>query len=163
MTNHAKFQQHLRESQSCVDLAAEWLRRTGYNVIVNPMSVAATHGEWREHRNGGDLSVAMRVEVKGLSCDFTGPDDWPFKSNGEKAAIVCARHAWDDAKPKPYAFIQFNKQRTHCAFIRGSTNSLWWVEVKTDRRYDEYHQAFYMCPLTHVGFATLRREAVAHA
>ena len=66
---------------------------------------------------------------------------WPF---GDKF-IVCAKHAWDRALQKPYAFIYLSKDKTHAAILQGDTHKTWTHETRTDSRYDSMKQEFYFC------------------
>ena len=97
--NHKKFLSHLDESANAVHYIAKWLLNKGYNVQINAASRANSHEDWKAHVDSGDLFIQQRIEVKHLSCDFSSAETWPF---GGKF-IVCAKHSWDRAQPKPYA------------------------------------------------------------
>lgn len=147
-SDHEKFLTHLDASQECVWLAARWLRDRGHKVTVPPYTKAPTHAAWKSHADNGDLEIARRIEVKGLSAQFTGAHDWPF----QEGAIVCAKHAWDRANPKPYAFLQFAADRKTIAIVYANTYTHWVVSRKKDRRYADVEQDFLMCPIMHVEF-----------
>lgn len=140
MSNHARFQRHLANSRPAVRLVCEWLMARGVRATVMPNSVAPEHADWKAHRDRGDIMATVRVEVKHLGCTFTCREDWPYPD-----FIVCAKHAFDQARPKPWAFIYVAQQQTHLAFLPAQTWGRWWVEARTDRRYDEYTQDFYIC------------------
>lgn len=155
--NHQRFLKHLAASNDGVWRVAQWLQQKGYPVTVNPMTQAKTRAEWKDHRDEGDLTVAMRVEVKHLSAQFTCMNDWPFKDK----FIVCARHSYDQAKQKPYAYVCMNRDKTHAAIVPGSTRSKWYVEERQDRRYEGVTQEFYLCPLDQIEFVSLVKEEPA--
>ena len=152
--NHALFQGHLKDSRDSVWLVARWLQERGNAVVVNPLSVAERHEDWKKHTDSGDLAITQRVEVKSLSAEFVSRETWPF---GEKF-IVCAKHAWDLAVPRPYSFIYVNRAKTHVALVMGTTHKRWFVEDRVDSRYDGVKQAFYFCPLDDVRFLALRGQ-----
>jgi len=149
--NHEKFLSHLKESEQSVWLVANYLNSFGYNVTINASGKAKTAKEWQSFVDNGDLSIQQRVEVKGLSAEFTSATDWPFGSK----FIVCAKHSFDNATPKPYLYVYLNKQKTHGAFVLGSTSHLWDVETRVDRRYSNVEQEFYFCPIDKVVFSEL--------
>lgn len=141
--NSQKFVKHLEASNPTVWKAAQWLQGKGYPVTVNPMSIRPSYEDRLKHQDDGDLYITQRVEVKHLSAKFTNAADWPF---GDKF-IVCAKHAFDNAKPNPFAFMLYNKAETHVAIVHGKTHKQWTVEKRVDKRYSDYEQAFYFCPL----------------
>jgi hypothetical protein len=135
---HQAFLRNLRDSEKHVLHAARWLAKSGATVSYSPSTEAPTHGEWKQHADRGDLTLSLRLEIKRISRNFTSPDDWPFKD-----FIVCARHAWDRALPKPYGILCLNPKGTHAAFVAASTQHLWRSESRLDRRYG-YEQDFYI-------------------
>lgn len=147
-TNGPRFIKHLEESISGVWEVAKWLHSRGHPVTVNPVFVRPSHDQWKDYTDEGDIFITQRIEVKVLSAEFTNKADWPF---GGKF-IVCAKHAWDRAFPKPYAFIYLNKSRSHAAILMGDTSARWYTEERTDRRYEKVKQSFYFCPLEDVKF-----------
>jgi len=149
--NHVLFQGHLKESMDSVWLVARWLQERGNAVVVNPMSVAARHEDWKKHTDAGDIAITQRIEVKSLSAEFTSRETWPFRDR----FIVCAKHAWDLAVPRPYAVICVNRAKTHAALVMGATHKRWFVEDRADSRYDGVSQEFYFCPLDDVRFVEL--------
>jgi len=115
---------------------------------MNPSTLAKNHAERMEHIDGGDLFINMRIEVKTLGINFTSNKDWKF---GDKF-IVCAKHSFDIAKPKPYAYIIQSADLKYMAVVAASTSSEWYVEKRTDSRYVDYTQDFYLCPIDLVKF-----------
>lgn len=146
--NHAKFIEHLDQSQDGVWHVARWLSAIGYSVQITPTTKAESHDDWKNHADAGDIQLLQRVEVKTLSIHFTGKDDWPFKEK----FIVCARHAFDRSTVKPFAFVILNSAKTHAAIVKGETHPSWTVETRTDSRYENVSQEFYLCPIDKVKF-----------
>jgi hypothetical protein len=151
--DHLTFLKHLDASHDAVWCAARWLQNKGHHVVVTPTTKSKTHGEWKQHADSGDLYLQQRIEVKKRGIDFTGAGDWP---HGDKF-IVCSRHSYDLARPKPYAWIILNKAKTHAAIVKAESRTRWVVEKRTDSRYQNYTQEFYFCPLDCVTWVKPRR------
>ena len=149
--NHRRFLRHLRESEWVRWYVAQWLSQSGYSVSLAPVRYAPTTADWQKFADQGDLHINMRIEVKGLSRHFTCREDWPFGVN----FIVCARHSYDNADPKPYAYIILNNTCTHAAFVLSASYATWRVERRVDSRYDGIAQEYYLAPLDAVTFAPL--------
>ena len=141
--DHVKFNKFLKDSEDSVWRVAHWLWQRGHHVRIGRKSQEHGREEWREASDDGDLEICLRVEVKGLSAQFTGPDDWPFSPH----FIVCAKHAWDLAMPKPYGFIYISKDEHHLAFLKGDTSKFWTVERRKDGRMEEAEQDYYFVPM----------------
>ena len=141
-----RFINHLDESAGAVFRTAKYFYNKGIPATIQPMKKAKSYKERMKYTDDGDLMISQRIEVKGLSCSFTGRDDWKF---GNKL-IVCARHSWDLASPKPYAYMLWNKERTHVAIIYGNTRPHWTVAKVRDKRYQNVEQEMYFCSLDHV-------------
>jgi hypothetical protein len=146
--NHQKFLSHLESSSQAVWSVAEMLNHRGYNVTIPTATRAEAHGDWKMHADSGDLFINQRVEVKQLTVEFTSADDWPF---GRKF-IVCAKHAFDRATPKPYSFVILSSSGRHAAVVFATDSRTWTVETRTDRRYDNVSQEFYFSPMDRVCF-----------
>jgi hypothetical protein len=120
-------------------------------VTVPPTTVASSYEDRLNHVDGGDLFIQQRIEVKVRNLDFTSRDDFPFKDG----MLVCAKHSYDNASPKPYAYIYLNKAMTHVALIMSSTAKHWTVKDVKDSRYVESNQLTYECPLEWVTFSKM--------
>jgi len=148
LQNHELFKGHLSESRGGVLAVAEWLRSRGTHVMLSPSSVAKSYDKRMEAVDGGDIYMMLRAEVKHIkSKEFTCAEDWPFPD-----FIVCAKHAWDNATPKPFGIFYLNKSGTHIAFLSGDTSQHWTVAKRKDSRYQDYAQEFYFAPLKYVKF-----------
>lgn len=151
--DHERFMKHLEASQDAVWRAGRWLSGKKYDVAIPATTVGPEYKGWEKHVDKGDLYIAkdnvqQRIEVKKLSVNFTCRDDWPFKDK----FIVCAKHSFDNASPKPHAYIIMSDDMQYVATVKGESCSQWEVETKVDTRYDQISQRFYMSPLDLVRF-----------
>ena len=152
--NHKRFIKHLDESQSAVDYAKKYLESLGYEVRDKPETKKTPSYEERmKYVDDGDLYYYKdgdwrRVEVKHVSADFESAEDWPYKM-----FFVMAKHAWDKADPKPDILISFNRDYTHIATVYGNTSDKWYLQSFKDRRYLDYRQTTYCCPLDLIEFS----------
>lgn len=154
--DNRKVVQHVRQSQDDVWRVARWLNSKGYEVRIPPTTYAKNYEDRLNHQDQGDLYVKFqkeeRVEVKGLSAQFTSKDDWPM---GDRA-IVCAKHAFDHADPKPFFYVLLSADKIHAMFIRSDTKEHWEVKEYTDKRYESMRQRFYVCPIQYIKFGNIQ-------
>ena len=146
--DYQRFIEHLKESADGVLAAARWLNHRGYSVNMPPITFGKNYEDRLNHVDGGDLFISLRVEVKTLSVTFTSKADWKF---GDKF-IVCAKHSFDFASPKPYGYIIQSSDLAHLAVVNSTTFKHWYVEKKKDSRYEDMTQEFYLCPIDLVKF-----------
>jgi len=66
--------------------------------------------------------------------------------------MVCARHSYDNAVPKPYLYIYLSKEKTHIATLKGDTHAQWTVKTYKDKRYQDMTQEFYIAPINILKF-----------
>jgi len=152
MSDFDKFINHLDASHDAVWMVARWLVSHGTQVTVNTTSKAKNRAECRDHMDNGDLYINQRVEVKGLSTEFTCAEDWPYKD----WFMIVAKYKYDISNPKPIMFVYLNKARTHLAILKTDTYDQWRVRYNVkDRRYDNVVQDFYECPTKLVKFMPL--------
>ena len=148
--NHKSFLRHLKDSEKSVDFVRQYLLEKGYAVLQNPSTKAESHADWKQHADNGDLYIQQRIEVKHLSIDFT-KTDWPYKD-----FIVCAKHSFDNAKPKPFAYFVLSKSKRFAAIlIVSETQSKWFVSRRRDRRYEGVEQEFYVAPIECAKFVSM--------
>jgi hypothetical protein len=154
--NNKRFLQHLRDSHDDVWRVAWWLNSKGYEVRIPPTTYAKNYEDRLNHQDQGDLYVKFqkeeRVEVKGLSAQFTSKDDWPMGNT----AIVCAKHSFDNADPKPFFYLLLSADKVHAMFIRSDTKEHWEVREYTDKRYESMRQRFYVCPIQYIKFGNIQ-------
>lgn len=153
--NNERFLRHLKDSQDDVWRIARWFSDKGYEVRIPPTSYSKNYQDRLNHIDQGDLYVKFqkeeRIEVKGLSARFTSKDDWPMG----KTAIVCAKHSFDNADPKPFFYLLLSADKVHAMFIRSDTKEHWEVREYTDKRYESMRQRFYVCPLQYIKFSAV--------
>ena len=151
MNDRQRFKNHLEESHNSVWMIADRLAGKGHTVTVNPPNYIKCRENWDDFSDRGDLYIQLRVEVKKLGVDFTNRSNWPF---GQKF-IVCAKHSFDGANPKPHCYYILNNKKTHAALVMSDTSKSWYTEKRTDRRYEDMTQDFYLCPINLVKFISL--------
>jgi|TARA_R110000796_G_scaffold48633_4_gene116554 hypothetical protein len=152
MDNHQRFLMHLEKSTTAVFVAARYLHDQGLDVRISAMKKASSHKDWKKFKDDGDLFMykegeEYRIEVKGLSREFEGPEDIKYPT-----MTICAKHSFDSADPKPYAYMMFNKALTHIAIVRVDKSENWSVKRLQDKRYDNVFQDFYNCPVKDIQF-----------
>lgn len=155
--NHKKFLDHLDNSTEAVFIVALYLHKKGLDVKIKAVQKANSHKEWKQYKDDGDIFVykngkPYRIEVKGLSCDFTSDKDWKFKD-----FIVCAKHSYDNAEPVPFSYMMLNKDKTHMAIVKTKTYPSWGVVKRKDSRYKDVTQEFYTCPINNVEWIKINK------
>ena len=150
LDNHQRFLLHLDRSQDALFVVARHLYRQGNSLKMDGVRKRPKSADPKDFADNGDIYIQpenefdwQRIEVKGLSVDFTNANDWPYKSK----FLVCAKHSYDDAEPKPNRYYILNKAKTHAAIVDGKTSILWTVESRADSRYINLKQDFYLCPM----------------
>lgn len=157
--NHKKFLEHLEESVVGVFHTAKMFIGNGFDVWISGIKKASYHGEWSKYADGGDVYVTKkdgtwaRIEIKRLGVEFTDALDWPFRNK----FIVCAKHSWDKANPKPTMYIIWSKSLINFALVKTYQFPEWYVESRYDSRYkgEESQQEFYFCPIERVVFGDI--------
>ena len=145
------FVEDLRASHSAVQVAAEWLRSSGYPVIVRPTFVRPTVEERREYSDDGDLEILQRVEVKQRpDMDFREPRDFKFKT-----IIVDVCHTYDQARPKPHAYMILNASLSAAFVVKCSTRPQWSRVWRTARGRE---REYYECPLNLTEFVRMPNQ-----
>ena len=153
--NSERFLRHLKNSQDDVWRVARWFSDKGYEVRIPATSYTNNYQERLNHIDQGDLYIKFqkeeRVEVKGLSTQFTSKDDWPMGN----IAIVCAKHSFDNADPTPFFYMLLSADKVHAMFIRSDTKEHWEEKEYTDKRYESMRQVFYVCPIQYIKFSAV--------
>jgi hypothetical protein len=162
--NHPQFQKSLISSDQAKLFAARWLEWQGKEVRVGKTRIAPSKREWARFRDKGDLVVTegaetYTVEVKKLRPAFQVPADWRLTDNGgRRATIICAKHSWDIASPKPRYYLLFNADLTACMRVSAADSESWYIEYREDRRYERYGQNFYWTLIERVEFLRVDPE-----
>ena len=115
----------LRKSKESVAVAAKWLSEKGYPVIVRPTFERPSVEQMDEYADDGDIEIVQRIEVKRRQqLTFTSREDFPYET-----VIVDACHCYDRARPKPYAYIIFNREMT-AAFVMQEIKWVYLVQIR---------------------------------
>lgn len=144
----------LEHSKIAVSVAAAWLRSRGWRVDVPPTSIRPTIQQRHDYSDKGDLYISAgglkrRVEVKCRDFEFNDGASYPYRT-----VRVDARHLWDNAKPKPAAYLILDRSMTAVAIVQGSTANRWELTTCLDRKKNRM-RTFYDCPLALVRFERL--------
>lgn len=175
---HPKFLGRLDKSQDAVLVIAKWLTRQGYWVLVPPHKKAPNYAERWKYRDKGDAFIATplkfepqipeikterlfdlrRIDVKGLTCDFTGRDDWPHRDR----FFVCSRSSLDESDPQPERLFYVNRAFTHFGVLDPKKRDGWIVEKIKDSHFPgELPQPTYIANTDQVVFHALSEEQEA--
>jgi len=136
---HEDFKDRLRKSEPARRLVAQLLiALNACELRIAPLEVAPTYGERGAYIDDGDIHARFkpegkwyRFEVKGLSVDFTGLDDWPFG----KRIFVDEKDGWDRKDPKPAGYFSVNRAKTVAIYLPCSNPAAWSVEKIPDSHY----------------------------
>ena len=137
-----KFLERFVGSHSAVEHSAEWLKSLGCkNITIPKPKLAPSHAQWKQYADKGDLFVGKtRIEVKGLLKKrywFTRNYEYPYDN-----WIICAKHSYDRAIQKPYAYLIWNYKRTHVGIVKVNTLKQWKVTKIKDPNYDRYEDMY---------------------
>lgn len=143
----------LRRSREAVEVAARWLGSRGLPVIVHPTFERPSAERMSEYSDGGDLGIVQRVEVKRRGIAFTCAGDYPYPS-----VFVDARHCFDRARPKPYAYLILNSGMTHAISVDVRATRASWETVERVDRFKGRTRAWYACPVGQVHFFSIEEN-----
>ncbi len=153
---HNRFLQRLADSEAARFAVAQHLCRKGSLIEIPPLRFAPTAADAEHYRDEGDLFLVTRkrIEVKGLSINFTGRDDWPFAYVFVTSKTVAER----EGRPVA-AYISISADLKHAVVIKGSTSGLWFSVDKSNRNTGNVER-YLACPLSHVEFITIGKHGV---
>jgi len=122
---HRQFLGRLDASSPAVFLIGLLQHRKGRDVEIPGQRRAPTAAEHELYSDIGDLFVVTRkrIEVKWLTSNFTGPDDWPFKEVfiGTVSSVDRA-----SAKGDVMAYVSVSNDYSHIALIDPKTRGEWY-------------------------------------
>jgi hypothetical protein len=150
-----KFHERLDQSERARWVAAMLLWRKGNAITLLPTQ--------HERADAGDVLVSKGgtrgvVEVKHLTYDWTGPDDWPFRSKtGAKHVIVDRVDVYSKRRSVPLAYYIFNRALTHVAVVKAATKTAWYTDTIHFKGYARDLEV-YLCPLIEVDFRCVEEE-----
>ena len=155
--NHKKFTEHLKESTKALFIVAHFFHHHGYTIRINGQKCSPDASNHEEYADDGDLFIFnkekwVRIEVKGLTAEFSNSEDWPFKN-----FMVCAKHSYDKTLPyPPSSYYILNKTRTNAAIVKTNTFDHWFTKTVKDGRYENVSQEFYHCPLDKIEWKNIK-------
>lgn len=152
-TTDADFIKRLKDSQRGVYVIANYLMGLGHTCTLKPLRIRPDASQWKQYQDEGDLFIQGRIEVKHLSTNFTGLDDYPYKD----FVIVCEQKAHDSANPKPCAYFLLSQDEQHAGIIYGRTSPQWELREVIDRRRG-HPMMVYTCPLSVVQFVNVEKK-----
>jgi len=98
-------------------LLIEWFLEKGSRVSYEPKMTKSDESQiWIRSSN----PVAQQVDIKKRTYDFTGEADWPGRQVG-----VCQASRWEFGRPRPVAFVCFNRDRDQIAVVQADTRTSW--------------------------------------
>lgn len=145
------FVNDLKASESHVHKVAQWLRERGHKVREKEIRIRPDVHQMRDYADDGDLEIKERgrVEVKQRKVQFTSKESFPYDT-----IIVDVAHTWENANPKPIAYILTNKDTTACLIVETSTSE-YWIEVKKWDRFKKRERRFLECPIKYCKFFSM--------
>ena len=149
------FVEDLRRSAAAVWRVAQWLHARGNNVTIRPLRVREDIRQMSDYADTGDLEIIQRVEVKHRDLDFNDKESFRAKF---ATMIVDVAHTWDQARPKPYAYVVVNRAETVAAIVMGHTFPRWQRVKRWDKKKNRERE-FYVCPVDEILFVPLTDEA----
>ena len=161
---HDHFKARERESEARVLRVEWWLQCLGNLVTRGPKKIAERHADWRSCTDGGDLRITkghreeqmahpLRIEVKGiLKYSFNCLENYPYPT-----ALICACHQFDDADPKPHAYISVGQDLRGATVLLVEKSRRDWVKKERkdwDRSEIKGSDSIQLCYHTHLKHLT---------
>lgn len=148
-TQDPTFIEDLRASRRSVEIVAQWLSGRGHPVIVRPVFERPSFKEMHRYSDNGDLEILQRIEVKQRMLDFTSRESYPYDT-----LFVDNRHTYDDAHPKPFAYVILNRAMTHAFIVECRSDKHWDVVERFDHKVQRT-DTLYECPIALATFVEL--------
>lgn len=139
--NDTLFKKELEEGQAWQNHVGNFLRLSGLDVHIPPLTVRESIKEAGKWSDSKDLIVKDQViEVKARNERFTIPESFPYDT-----IFVDTVSGYEAKKVKPIAYINISKQ-TGSMIALPSTSSIGWL---TENRFDhvrKIYDDFYLAP-----------------
>jgi hypothetical protein len=154
---YSGFKGRLIGSRPALFRVAEWLHSRGYYIAIPPIKIYKPGENPMDYVDDGDLFITKddgprkRIEVKGLSTQFTGPMDWPYDST-----LVSNKAAVDRGAGDVDAYILVSADMDHIMVIYSKTKEHWFTKTLTPKTTGKPEE-FYSCPLEHVIFTKISK------
>ena len=151
---HAKFLERLKQSSRAVFAVAWYQHRKGRRVEIPPLRFAPDASQHQEYVDEGDLYVWLgeqreQIEVKGLTINFTGLEDYPYKM------LMVGNVASVDRAGDVLCRVAVSQDMTHAAIAHRHTRPDWQVVTGLVKNTGNV-ESNYGCPLRLVQFVKLR-------
>jgi hypothetical protein len=148
------FMARLLRSSVAVFVVAFHAHRKGCIVEIPPLRFAPTPEQAKayasEANRRGDLFINKhRIEVKGLTCNFTCADDWPYAD-----PIVSNAHTVAEHGNSVSAYVLVSADFHHMAVIRRESKAHWY-EADQKVKNASYIERNCYCPMELVTFHPL--------
>ena len=140
------FSEALSGSRSAVLKAQEYIVGLKIPTLLNPTIMVPPGGNPNNYKDGGDLYMLMRTEVKHPNLQWTNKDDYPFPD-----IIICACDSFDDQAIPPKYYMIWNKEKTSAMSIEvNRTKSDWFKrDIRDSRAGRGYSYPCYMISKEH--------------
>lgn len=124
---HQKFLNRLTKSADAVFAVAKYLHMRGNKVEISGMRKAPTAGEHMNYVDDGDLYIIdgdkrSRVEVKGISKNFSGMKDFPYQH-----LMISSEKRVNNVWEKVDYWVILSQDMRCAAMVLGKTKPLWEV------------------------------------
>jgi hypothetical protein len=139
--NDPSFCADLVKSHGGTLFVAEWITRSGLDVVVNGLQIRPDDSVKEKYRDTGDLGVINHVEVNETSKEFEFADSFPFED-----VLVEIIETWESKVPKPDLYVKLNKAKTHAALIWKHTVPFWLSRIGRNPKIGRDRPTFF-CPL----------------
>lgn len=124
------FSKALSGSRSAVLKAQDYIQGLKIPTFLNPTIMVPPGGDPNNYKDGGDLYMCMRTEVKHPNVQWTNKDNYPFPD-----IIICACDSFDDQAIPPKYYLLFNQDKSRVMSIDvNRTKDDWFKKDIPDNR-----------------------------
>jgi hypothetical protein len=146
--------QRLRNSAPATFAVARHLHAKGFTVTIPAFRFAPSADEAPAYADDGDLfaikdETRHRIEIKGLSFDFTSRADWPHQH-----FFVSSVSSIEKMKALPSAWFHLSQDMHHAAIVWKKTRPQWYVDERMVKG-NIMPKKNWCCPLDLIEFRSL--------
>jgi len=107
------FEHRLSASEAAKLAVVKYINRQGMPCSVNPSVMYPAGEDPEKYKDGGDLFMHFRTEVKHRpKLDFTGAETYPFDT-----VLICSQSSFDSQVVQPKYYFICNGPMTHAALV----------------------------------------------
>lgn len=145
------FSKRLANSQTAQIAVQGFILKQKVPCSINPNTMVPPGGDPNNYKDGGDLFMHFRTEVKhNPSTKWTCKSDYPYSD-----LLICNCKSVDDQAIPPKYFFIVNGPMTHAALVDvNKTQDRWFKKAITDRRRNHTYDC-YVTPLDSAKWITL--------